>query len=160
LSITTSTGSAGATLSCTTNPINASSGVATFAGCKINQAGTNFTLTATRSGLTSGTSGQFDVLGVLTISTVVRDGGNKKVHFTGTGAEDATQVTVTICAVNSFPCASPVTTSNDVDGGDSTGAFVTAQSLGGNLPTSQTYFAQAVQGSRTSAVFTFSTTGL
>src|SRR5260370_613456 len=45
----------GATLSCTTNPVTASSGVATFAGCKINKAGT-FSLTATDGSLTSATS--------------------------------------------------------------------------------------------------------
>src|SRR5205814_29905 len=34
----------------------------------------------------------------LTISTAERDGGNKKVHFTGTGAVATTTITVTICA--------------------------------------------------------------
>jgi hypothetical protein len=46
------------TLVCTSNPVNAVAGVATFAGCKINGvtgAGT-YTLSAARSGLTSGTS--------------------------------------------------------------------------------------------------------
>ena len=93
----------------------------------------------------------------LTITTVVRDGGNKKVHFTGTGAVASTTITVTICAVNSFPCASPVTTS--IATNPSAGNWTSAQS-GGNLASSQTYFAQAVQGSTTSAVFTFSTTNL
>jgi hypothetical protein len=49
LSITTP---AGATLTCTTNPRTASSGVATFAGCKIDRTGT-YTLTAASGGLTS-----------------------------------------------------------------------------------------------------------
>ena len=53
----------------------------------------------------------FAVAASLTISSVVRDGGNKKVHFTGTGAVASTTITVTICAVNGFPCASPITTS-------------------------------------------------
>ena len=35
-----------------------------------------------------------------------------------------------------------------------------ARKSGADLAVSQTYYAQAVQGSRTSAVFTFSTTGL
>ena len=46
------------TLVCTTNPVNAAAGVATFAGCKINgvtSAGT-YTLSAARSGLASATS--------------------------------------------------------------------------------------------------------
>jgi len=46
---------AGATLTCTTNSVNAVAGVATFTGCRINKAGT-YTLTATASGLTSASS--------------------------------------------------------------------------------------------------------
>jgi hypothetical protein len=53
LSITSGTGTTGAALSCNTNPLNASAGVATFAGCSINLAGTGYTLTASTSGLTS-----------------------------------------------------------------------------------------------------------
>ncbi|HEY2297252.1 MAG TPA: hypothetical protein VGH43_05960 [Jatrophihabitans sp.] len=45
----------GATLSCNVNPKAASSGVATFAGCKIDKAGT-YTLTATDQSLTSAVS--------------------------------------------------------------------------------------------------------
>jgi trimeric autotransporter adhesin len=52
LSITTP---AGATLACTTNPLNALAGVAAFAGCKIDQAGT-YTLTAVDGTLTSAQS--------------------------------------------------------------------------------------------------------
>jgi hypothetical protein len=51
-------GSTQGTLACTTNPVNAVAGVATFAGCKINgtaAAGT-YTLSAVRAGLTSATS--------------------------------------------------------------------------------------------------------
>jgi hypothetical protein len=47
----------GATLACTTNPLAAISGVASFAGCKIDKAGT-YTLTATGS-VTSAVSGSF-----------------------------------------------------------------------------------------------------
>jgi hypothetical protein len=49
------------TLTCTTNPLAASSGVATFAGCNINKSGTGYTLTATSSGLTSATSSAFNI---------------------------------------------------------------------------------------------------
>src|SRR3954471_6888765 len=49
------------TLTCTTNPLAASAGVASFAGCKINNAGTGYTLTATDGSLTSATSASFDV---------------------------------------------------------------------------------------------------
>jgi len=51
----------GGTLTCTTNPQNASAGVDTFAGCNINKAGTGYTLTATSSGLTSATSSAFNI---------------------------------------------------------------------------------------------------
>ena len=61
LAITSGTGTAGATLSCTTNPLNASSGIATFAGCKIDKPGTGYTLTATSAGLTLATSTAFNV---------------------------------------------------------------------------------------------------
>ena len=51
----------GGTLTCTTNPVTASSGVATFAGCKINKSGAGYTLAASSAGLTSGTSGTFTI---------------------------------------------------------------------------------------------------
>ena len=56
LAITSGTGTSGATLACTANPATASSGVATFAGCKIDKSGTGYTLTATDGSLTSATS--------------------------------------------------------------------------------------------------------
>jgi hypothetical protein len=55
------TNPSGGTLSCTTNPVNASSGVATFAGCKIDKAGNGYTLTASDGALTSATSATFNV---------------------------------------------------------------------------------------------------
>jgi hypothetical protein len=57
LSITTP---AGATLTCTQDPKNAVSGVATFAGCKIDKSGT-YTLTAVSSGLTNAVSNSFTI---------------------------------------------------------------------------------------------------
>jgi len=56
LTITSGSGTPGAALACTTNPVTAASGVATFAGCNINLVGTSYTLTATATGLTAGTS--------------------------------------------------------------------------------------------------------
>lgn len=53
LSIASGTGSAGAALTCTTNPVTASSGSATFAGCKIDLAGVGYHLEATAAGLSS-----------------------------------------------------------------------------------------------------------
>jgi hypothetical protein len=57
LSITTP---AGATLTCTTNPLTAASGIAAFTGCSINKPGT-YTLTATSSGLGAGVSTSFTI---------------------------------------------------------------------------------------------------
>jgi hypothetical protein len=52
----------GGTLTCTGGQSkSASSGIATFAGCKISVAGSGYTLSATSSGLTSATSGAFNV---------------------------------------------------------------------------------------------------
>lgn len=51
---------AGATLSCSTNPVTTVSGVAGFAGCQIDKTGT-YTLTATSSGLGTGLSTTFTI---------------------------------------------------------------------------------------------------
>jgi hypothetical protein len=60
LAISSQPGS-GATLACTTNPLAATNGVASFAGCKIvGQAG-SYKLTATASGLTSALSSAFNI---------------------------------------------------------------------------------------------------
>lgn len=61
LTVTPGTGTTGAALTCTANPKAATSGVATFAGCKIDLAGTGYTLAATATGLTSDVSTAFDV---------------------------------------------------------------------------------------------------
>lgn len=98
-------------------------------------------------------------LSTLAISTVVRDGGNKKVHFTGTGAAAGSQLTVTICTVNSFPCSSGNVATTSAVTPSTSGAWTSAQS-GTNLDVASTYYAQAVQGSVSSTVFTFSTSAL
>ena len=61
LTITSGTGTSGAVLTCTANPKAAASGIATFAGCKINTAGNGYTLTATAAGLASTVSGAFNI---------------------------------------------------------------------------------------------------
>ena len=48
-------------LTCTTNPLAASSGTASFAGCKISKTGVGYTLVASASGLTSATSSAFNI---------------------------------------------------------------------------------------------------
>src|SRR5438552_2666626 len=61
LSITTGTGTPGAVLTCTTNPKAAVAGIDTFAGCRINLAGTGYQLHATASGLTAADSASFTI---------------------------------------------------------------------------------------------------
>src|SRR3954454_24219396 len=55
------TNPAGGTLTCTTNPLAAVAGAASFAGCKVDKAGTGYTLTATDGSLTTATSNSFNV---------------------------------------------------------------------------------------------------
>ena len=98
-------------------------------------------------------------LASLIISSVVRDSGNKKVHFTGTGAVSGSLLTVQICTVNAFPCATANQAGTSTVTPGSAGGWTSAQSSS-NLNASQTYYAQATQGSTTSAVFTFSTSTL
>jgi hypothetical protein len=99
-------------------------------------------------------------LSVLAIdSTVVKDGGNKKVHFTGTGAVSGTLLTVTICKVNSFPCSSGNSAGTSTVTPSTSGGWTSAQSSA-NLADSTTYYAQATQGTTTSAVLTFTVTAL
>ena len=58
ISLTPSSGSLG----CTTNPLNATSGVATFAGCSLaGTAGSGYSLSAAATGLTTATSGSFSL---------------------------------------------------------------------------------------------------
>jgi trimeric autotransporter adhesin len=51
----------GATLSCKTNPVTASAGVAAFAGCKITGAAGSYTLKATDGSLTAASSSTFSI---------------------------------------------------------------------------------------------------
>ena len=61
LAITTGTGTSGATLTCTTNPVTAVAGIATYTGCKIDKTGASYTLTATTTTLTPATSTTFNI---------------------------------------------------------------------------------------------------
>lgn len=92
LAITTGTGTAGATLACTTNQVAATFGLASFTSCGIDKVGTAYTLTATSTGLTNAVSTSFNI-------TL---GSAKKLAFTtspsgGTGGVTfATQPVVTV----------------------------------------------------------------
>lgn len=96
----------------------------------------------------------------LTITSVFRNGGNKKVAFTGTGGTPGAAITMTICQTNSFPCSGTTWTASGTVG--SNGNWTTGQSGPSNLAPSATYWARAVQTSpsKTSALFQFSTAGL
>src|SRR5205085_462681 len=61
LTITSGTGAVGATFSCTTSPLAAVAGVASFTGCKINKSGTGYKLHATDGALTAADSTAFSV---------------------------------------------------------------------------------------------------
>ncbi len=62
----------GGTLSCLTNPLNASSGNATFSECYINVNGTGYTLTAAASGLTGDTCSPFNIFDIISRSQIGR----------------------------------------------------------------------------------------
>ena len=81
LSITPFTGSAGALLRCNDNPLAASSGVASFAGCAIDTPGTLYSLQAEEPGLASAHSAPFDVAGPPTAEiTAPADGGTYRLN--------------------------------------------------------------------------------
>ncbi|HSW42553.1 MAG TPA: hypothetical protein VLM76_08605 [Patescibacteria group bacterium] len=62
LAIGANPGGGGTTLLCTANPLSTTNGVATFSGCRINNVGVGYTLTASDgAGLTDPTSTPFDV---------------------------------------------------------------------------------------------------
>ena len=61
LAIVPGSGAAGAALTCTTNPLSASRGLATFVGCRIDLAGTNYRLRATSGSLTAADSDPFNI---------------------------------------------------------------------------------------------------
>jgi hypothetical protein len=97
----------------------------------------------------------------LVISTVVRNGGNKKVNFSGTGAVGGA-ITITICTANSFPCTAGNTAgTSTVAAVPANGSWTSTQD-NNNLNDNTTYFAQAVETgpSATSAVFSFTVTNL
>ena len=106
----------GGTLTCTTNPLNASSGVATFS-CSINKTGTGYTLTATSTGLTSVTSSAFNITpgtaAKLVVTTQPVATSTAGTNFTtGVSVEDALGNVVT-------PSSAPVTLAiaNNPNGG-------------------------------------------
>lgn len=111
------------------------------------------------------TAGATTAAAGLTITSIQRDGGNKKIDFLGTGATSGATVTVSICKVNTFPCptAGPDQRAGTATAtGNANGTWTTGSSSA-NLADGVDYYAQAVQASpsRTSSVFgAFQVTGL
>ena len=93
LAITNGTGTAGAVLSATTNPLAATDGVAGFSGARIDKAGTNYSLTASAAQLTSATSNTFIniIVGPAAQSTFSRQPGGGPA---GTAWDQQPQVTL------------------------------------------------------------------
>ncbi len=103
LAITSGTGTAGASLSSCAGG-GAASGVSTFTNCKINTAGTGYTLRATLSGYTAGTSAAFNVTAALVTSSwsiVNKTGGTLGTTETG----DKVVVTFSVAPRASTMCA-------------------------------------------------------
>jgi hypothetical protein len=88
---TPATGGPGA-LACTTDPLAASAGVATFAGCEINTAGTNYTLTATDGTLTSAVTSTLTI----TVGPAAKVGFTSSPGNTPIGSNFATQPVVAV----------------------------------------------------------------
>jgi type II secretory pathway pseudopilin PulG len=103
-----------------------------------------------------GSSGSFIVNPAFSITSVKYSGSNNKYTFSGTGASGSTSVTVTVCTVVTFPCP---TSPNHVAGtavtGSSPPAAWTTGIDTGALTAGAQYWAEATQGSATSAVFPF-----
>ncbi len=93
----------------------------------------------------------------LTITDFQYSGTGPKVTFSGTGATGASSVTVTVCSVNSFPCSGPNTRATATTAASPSNPWTTA-ATSASLTYGTTYYAQAVQGAHTSAVFTFTPT--
>ncbi len=75
LSITAGTGTAGAALACAANPLATTSGVASFAGCRVNLTGNGYTLTATGGGYPAVISAPFDITPQLRPSSLALTNG-------------------------------------------------------------------------------------
>ena len=89
----------------------------------------------------------------LTITSFARSGGSHNASFTGNGASGSNVVTVKVCTTNNFPSCSAVATVST--GASPTNPWTTAITGGNPFVSTTTYYAQATQGSATSAIFTF-----
>jgi hypothetical protein len=128
LTLTTGSG----TLSCSSNPLGANSGAATFAGCSVSSAGNSDQLTASSSGLTSAISSAFNVAAPPAQLASVSVGS--QVGPLTYGSAGSTTYTVTV---------SPVSGNAAFTANLSIGSLPTGVSLGGFSPSSLTFSASA-----------------
>ena len=68
----------GGALTCTTNPVTASSGVATFAGCNLSKTGIGYTVTAASTGFTTVTSNPFNINAPSKVVFTTQPGGGAR----------------------------------------------------------------------------------
>ncbi|HEV7679379.1 MAG TPA: RHS repeat-associated core domain-containing protein [Candidatus Dormibacteraeota bacterium] len=122
LAIKSGTGTAGAHLVCTTNPMAVAAGVATFGGCSVDQTGTGYKLTAT-SGALSADSAAFDVSGGTAAKATFT---TQPVSSTG-GAAFSSQPVVKLTDAGNNPAAGAVTLSITTGSGTPGAALSCAQ---------------------------------
>ncbi len=150
----------GGTLTCTTNPLNASSGVATFS-CSVDKAGTGYTLTATSGLLPSVTTNAFSITaGTGTQLQITSNPINTTASSSATGA-----FTVTLEDAFGNPTTKGTTTTVNLSStsagkkfaATSGGASVTSVTLPANTQTVNAFYGDTVAGSPT---ITAAATGL
>jgi hypothetical protein len=152
----------GGTLTCTANPRAASSGVATYAGCKINKAGTGYTLTATATGLTSATSSPFDIVagpGTKLAFTSSSDDCSSGSVSVGNGGTFTSKVSITDASGNPTPAGSPTTVSLSNDQSNSL-LSPTSLSIAVAAAQSSGSFSQSRTSGNTTYTVTASSSGL
>ncbi|MEI7742627.1 MAG: hypothetical protein WCK58_02625 [Chloroflexota bacterium] len=158
IAVTVGTGNVIGSVTCTGGQTKATaSGIAAFAGCKVDKAGTAYTLSATASGLLTGTSSTFDVTPGIAISmafTIQPSGGTATVAWT-------TQPVVSLLDAGgnvAIGSLTPVTLSLGGGGGGSLSCFggLTRALVAGEAP----FTGCAVDRAGTGYTLAASTTGL
>ena len=104
----------GATLSCASNPLSASSGVASFSGCEITGTAGSYTLAATSAPLTSATSSPFTISTALSVSPSGGTVATPNVTLTGNGYTGGKSITTVTFAGVTLPVtpATPTVAAN------------------------------------------------
>ena len=82
---------------------------------------------------------------------------NPRMTLSGNGATGANAVSVSICAVNAFPCSFFNRVATVTTGTNPANPWTTAATTATQLDYATTYYAEATQGGQTSVVFIFAT---